>query len=255
MIERQFINQKLKEKQIQEYIHSQLRKTGYSHTEIKRTPLGEKIIIYTTRPGIVVGRSGENIQKLTTTLKKKFKMENPQIEISEVQNQMLDVNYVCDRIVSILERLGSQRFKSIGYKTLQNIMDAGAMGAEIVISGKVPSARARSWRFSAGYLKKSGDISENYVQRAYDYAKLKPGVIGVRVSIMPPGLILSDSIKIKEKAEELKKETKSKPTEEKKLKSDKEKTENEGILVEEVKLIDSQEKPQVIGENGNNKEE
>ena len=198
MIERQFITQNLKEKQIQEYLKSQLRKTGYSHAEIKRTPLGEKIIVYTTHPGIVVGRKGENIQKLTATLKKRFKMENPQIEIGEIENQMLDINYVCDRIVSILERLGSQRFKSIGYRILQEIMNAGAMGAEIVISGKIPSARARSWRFSAGYLKKSGDASESYVQRSSSYAKLKPGIIGVRISIMLPGTELGDSIKIKD---------------------------------------------------------
>ena len=243
MIERQFINQKLKEKQIQDYLRSQLRKTGYSHTEIKRTPLGEKIIVYTTHPGIVVGRKGENIQKLTTVLKKRFKMENPQIEIAELENPMLDVNYVCDRIVSILERLGSQRFKSVGYKTLQSIMDAGAMGAEIVISGKVPSARARSWRFSAGYLKKSGDASENYVKRAYDYAKLKPGVIGVRVSIMPPDLILGDSIIIKEKIE--KKITPEIPP--KKEKKSRKKEKQEEISVEEIQSKE-------IKEDGNIKE-
>ncbi len=202
MIERQFINQHLKEKQIQDYLKVQLKKTGYSHTEIKRTPLGEKIIIYTTHPGIVVGKKGENIQKLTVTLKKRFKMENPQIEIGEVQNPLLDANFVCDRLLSLLEKLGSQRFKSIGYRTLHEIMDAGAIGAEIIISGKVPSARARSWRFSVGYLKKSGDANENYVKRGYNFAKLKSGVIGIRVSIMPPDLILGDYIKINEPKKE-----------------------------------------------------
>jgi len=208
MIERQFVNQKLKEYQIQEYIGSQLAKTGYSHTEIKRTPLGEKIIIYTTRPGLVVGRKGENIQRLTEVLKKKFKMENPQIEIGEIENPMLDVYFVCDRVVAMLERFGPNRFKSIGYRTLQEIMDAGAIGAEIVISGKVPSSRAKSWRFSAGYLKKSGDISENQIKSVYGIAKLKPGVIGVKVSIMDPSIKLPDSIVIKNeiKVEEIKEE-------------------------------------------------
>lgn len=234
MIERQFINQQLKEKQIQDYLKSQLKKTGYSHAEIKRTPLGEKIIIYTTHPGIVVGRKGENIQALTTTLKKRFKMENPQIEIGEVENPMLDANFVCDRIVSVLERLGSQRFKSVGYKTLQSIMDSGALGAEIIISGKVPSARARPWRFSAGYLKKSGDASENYVHRAYQYAKLKPGVVGVRVSIMPPDIELGDTMRIKEEpvTEETKKvEEKNKIEKEK----SKEVTNKEEEIIEKTK--------------------
>ena len=125
-------------------------------------------------------------------------MENPQIEIGEIDKPMLDVNHVCDRIASTLERFGANRFKSIGYRTLQGIMDAGAMGAEIIISGKVPGARARSWRFSSGYLKKSGDISENYVKRAYKVAKLKPGIVGIKVSIMPPDLVLPDKVFIRD---------------------------------------------------------
>ncbi|MBI1972374.1 30S ribosomal protein S3, partial [Candidatus Woesearchaeota archaeon] len=155
MIERKFVAQKLKEYQIQEYMSNVLVKAGYSHTEIKRTPLGEKVIVYTTRPGLVVGKKGDNIKKLTMFLKKRFKMENPQIEIGDVENPALDVNYIADRIAFNLERFGSKRFKSIGYRVLQDIMNAGALGAEVVLSGKIPSARARSWRFSTGYMKKS----------------------------------------------------------------------------------------------------
>lgn len=199
MIEKQFITQKKKEVQIQEYIASQLTKAGYSHTEIKRTPLGEKIIVYTTRPGLVVGKKGENIQRLTATLKKKFKMENPQIEIGEIKNPNLDCFYIVDRIISTLERFGAKRFKSIGYNTLQNIMDAGAIGAEIVIGGRgVPSSRSRSWRFSAGYLKKSGDISENYIPKANSVANLKSGSVGVKVKILTPDIILPDKMHLKQ---------------------------------------------------------
>ncbi len=200
MIEKQFLAQKIKENQIQKYLAERLAKSGYSHTEIKRTPLGEKVIIYTTRPGLVVGGKGENIQNLTNTLKKQFKMENPQIEIGEVENPLLDVFFVCDRIVSTLERFGSNRFKSVGYRTLQGIIDSGALGAEIIISGKVPSARARSWRFSAGYMKKSGDVSENYVKRTCCTARLKSGIIGVKVSIMLPDTPMPDRIEFKIKA-------------------------------------------------------
>ena len=129
MIERQFVAQRLKEFRVQEYIAQELGKSGYSHTQIKRTPLGEKVIVYTSRPGLVVGKKGENIQRLTQVLKKRFKMENPQIEIGEIQNPFLDVHFVADRIASTFERFGSKRFKSIGYRTLQSIMEAGAMGA------------------------------------------------------------------------------------------------------------------------------
>lgn len=235
MIERQFITQKIKEQRIQEFIAKYLDKAGYSHTEIKKTPLGEKIIIYTSRPGLVVGRKGENIRKLTETLKNKFKMENPQIEIGEIENQFLDVQFVADRIVSTFERFGSKSFKSIGYKTLQNIMDAGAIGAEIVISGKVPSARAKSWRFSAGYLKKSGDISESKVKKVWTAANLKSGTIGIKVRIMTPDIQLPDKVEIRK--EEIKvEEVEEEPKEE----TEKEKKEKEAKKVETTK---KEEKP------------
>ncbi|MDD5651685.1 MAG: KH domain-containing protein, partial [Candidatus Nanoarchaeia archaeon] len=134
MIERTIIAQKMKEKQIEEYIFSYLNKASYSHTELQRTPLGEKIIIYTSRPGMVVGRRGSNIQDLTLLLKKKFNMENPQIEVAEIGNPSLNANSVAKRIVSSFEKFGPKRFKSIGYKVLEDIINAGALGAEIVIS-------------------------------------------------------------------------------------------------------------------------
>ena len=203
MIERQFISQKIKEFQIQEHIKSELAGTGFSHIEIQRTPLGEKVIIFTARPGLVVGRKGENIKKLTNLLKKRFKMENPQIEIGEISSPMLDANYVADKISATLVKFGSKRFKSIGYKTLQDILDHGALGAEIVISGKVPSARARSWRFKAGHLKKSGDISANKVKRSIATANLKSGTVGIKVSIMTPDIIMPDRVFIIDKNAEL----------------------------------------------------
>tara|TARA_Y100000310_G_scaffold138289_2_gene137219 strand:+ start:28401 stop:29252 length:852 start_codon:yes stop_codon:yes gene_type:complete len=192
MIERQFVSQKLKEFQIQEYLASKLLKAGYTHTEIKRTPLGEKVIVYTTRPGLVVGRKGDNIKKLTAELKSRFKLENPQIEIGEVIDAMLDARYVADKVAFHLERFGPKRFKSIGYRVLQEILDAGALGAEVILSGRIPSSRAKSWRFSAGYLKKSGDIAQNQVKKAIIQVHMKIGAIGIKVNIMTPDIVLPD---------------------------------------------------------------
>lgn len=206
MIERKFMSDKIREFQVQEYVALTLEKSGHSRVEIKRTPLGEKIIVYTTRPGLIVGRKGENVKRLTAVLKKRFNMENPQIEIGEIENPMLDVWAVADQIANSFERFGTKRFKFIGYNTLTKILAAGALGAEIVISGKVPGARAKSWRFSSGYLKKSGDISENFMQRAKVVSKMKTGIIGIKVSILPSTVVLPDRIKIKkeEKKQEIK---------------------------------------------------
>ncbi len=196
MIERKFVKEKLKEYQIREYITNTLRNVGHSATKLQRTPLGEKIIVSASRPGLVVGRKGENIKKLTNTLKNKFGLENPQIEIEEVENPNLDAQIVAERIASTLERFGLQKFKGVGHKTLQEVMNAGALGAEIIISGKVPSQRARSWRFYKGYLKKSGEVS-NGVLRFTSSANLKTGTVGIKVSIMPPTLKLPDDVKVR----------------------------------------------------------
>lgn len=246
MIERQFLSRKIKEHQIEEFISNNIDKAGYSHTEIQRTPLGEKVIIYTSRPGLIVGRKGSNIKDLSEVLKKKFKLENPQVEVAEIDVPNLNAKSVAKHIVHTFERFGPKRFKSIGYKQLQEIINAGAIGAEIVISGRgVPGSRAKSWRFSAGYLKKSGDISENYVKRGYATAHLKSGAIGVKVMILTPDIKLPDKILFKKP--ESSKEIKSEDIVNKTNKEDFEK-ENKSIK----KTIKKPKKEN--NKNGNNKE-
>jgi small subunit ribosomal protein S3 len=196
MIEKKFVAEKMKEFLVNQYLFSEMGPGKYSSFEIKRTPLGEKIIIYTSRPGIIVGKKGENIKKLTKVLKTKFKMENPQIEVSEISLPNLDAQTMAEQIVTVMERFGPKRFKSTGYKTLQKIIDAGAMGAEIIISGRgLPGSRAKSWRFYAGYLKKSGDIAMSKMDYGLCVANLKSGSVGVKVKILPPHVILPDKIK------------------------------------------------------------
>lgn len=195
MIERKFIAEKMKELEVEEYIAQEIGKDKYSFLQIKRTPLGDKVTIYTSKPGFIVGKKGETIKKMTHVLKEKFKMDNPQVEVAEFDRAECDAKSMADYIAGSLERFGSNRFKSIGYKVLQRIMDAGALGAEIKISGRgVPSSRAKSWRFYAGLLKKSGDISESKVLKAITSANLKSGSVGIKVSIMPGDTVLPDKI-------------------------------------------------------------
>jgi len=197
MIERKFVAEKLKEFQIQEYVNEVLKGVGQSHIKVQRTPLGEKIVVYASKPGLVVGRGGENIKKLTKTLKKKYGLENPQIEINEVENINLDANIVAESISTSLERFGSSKFKGVGHKTMENVMNAGALGVEILISGKIPGARAKNWRFYQGYLKKCGDTALTGIRTSYKTAELKTGTIGIQVRIMPPDIELADEIKFK----------------------------------------------------------
>ncbi|HII15289.1 MAG TPA: 30S ribosomal protein S3 [Nanoarchaeota archaeon] len=195
MIERKFVAEKMKELEVEEYIAREIGKDKYSFLLIKKTPLGEKITIYTSKPGFIVGKRGETIKKMTEVLKHSFHMDNPQVEVAEFDNPDQEAKSVADYIAGSLERFGSNRFKSVGYKALQRIMDAGALGAEIKISGRgVPSSRAKSWRFYAGLLKKAGDISDSKVRKAITSANLKSGTIGIKVSIMPSDVELPDKI-------------------------------------------------------------
>lgn len=198
MIERDFIAQKTKEYSIKQYIEGELNRVGISQIRLQKIPLGEKIIIDTNRPSLVVGSKGSNIKSLTKVLKKRFQLENPQVEINEVKSLFLDATLVADYIANSLERFGSKRFKGVGHRVLQNVMDAGALGVEVIISGKIPGARAKSWRFYQGYLKKCGDVSVSGVLKAQKKALLKSGIIGIKVAIMPPDLKLPDTITLLE---------------------------------------------------------
>ncbi len=193
---KKIVEQKIKEFQIQEFIGTNLKQVGLSSSKLQMTPLGEKIVVNAARPGLIVGKKGQSIKRLTNQLKKKFNLENPQIEINEIENPNLDAQIIAERISTSMERFGSQRFKAIGHKVLEDVMNAGALGIEVVVSGKVPSARAKRWRFYQGYLKKSGDIAISGVLKAYSTAELKSGTVGIQVRIMPP-IELPDRIKIR----------------------------------------------------------
>ena len=221
MEERKIVKFKKDEFEVKEYIKKSLGKGRISKVRIEYTPIGEKIIITTDKPGLVIGRGGEKIGELTSTIKTRFKFENPRIEINEIKEPQLDSQIIADEIALALERFGPLRFKVIAYKTLQKIMSAGALGVEIVLSGKLPGERAKKWRFSQGYLKKVGDPAK-LVDRAKSRAETKPGTVGIKVAILSPNVKLLDKIEITDKLiEELK--TNSEKAAEKKMEKTKKK--------------------------------
>ncbi len=232
MEERKTVNFKKEEFSMREYIKKFIGKGKVSRVKIEYTPVGEKIIVSTNKPGLIIGRGGEKISELTKTLKKKFKLENPNVEIDEIIEPEFDAQLIADEIALGLERFGPLKFKVIAYRTLEKIMKAGAMGAEIRLSGKLPSSRAKTWRFAQGYLKKTGE-SANVVDRAQARAETKPGTVGVKVAILSPHAKLKDRINLNEELiEELRtnsieeeKPVKKKSTRKKATKKTKEKKE------------------------------
>lgn len=195
MEEKKTVDFKKTEFVMKEYIKKNLGKGKVSRVKIEYTPIGEKIIISTNKPGLIIGRGGERIEELTRVLKMRFKLENPHIEIDEIRIPELDSQIMADEIALSLERFGPLKFKVIAYRELQKIIGAGALGAEISLNGKLPSSRAKSWRFSKGCLKKVGD-SAKVVDVAKARAETKPGTVGIKVSILSPNVKLTDSINI-----------------------------------------------------------
>lgn len=203
MIGKKFVEAKKQEFEIKEFTKLQLKKSKISEVRVERTPLGEKLVIVTAKPGLVIGSGGENIQRLTDQLKKKFKLENPQIEVVEPENPAFDANLVADNIANTLERFGHLSFKLIAYRELDRLFKSGALGAEIRLSGKLPSERAKNWRFAFGYLKKTGETA-NIVKKAKISAFTRPGTIGIKVAIVPPNTKIPDKIEINKEAIEAK---------------------------------------------------
>lgn len=203
MIGKEFVDQKLKENKIKEFFRGELSGSGFSHVEIEKTPVGTKFIVYSSKPGLVVGRGGRNIKELKKRLEEKFNYENPQIEVRELERGDLYPNIVAERIASQLENWGVTRFKAIGYQNLEDIMDAGAKGAEIIITGLVPGKRTRRWRFSDGNMPKTGPISDYEMGEAKAVANAPRGTIGIKVRILGPEVKMPDRVNIKELEKEI----------------------------------------------------
>jgi len=194
--ERIFIKQGLKRAELEEYLEKELERSGYGGVDIRRIPTGTRVALYVERPGMVIGRKGRSIKQLTDELAQKYGLENPQVEVVEIKVPELSAPVMAKRIAFALERGIS--YRRVGYTTLRRIMRAGAKGAEIVISGKLSGERSRTGRFYDGYLKKAGEPALKFVSYGFAVAKLKPGVIGVKVRIMPPDVHLPDEIRLVE---------------------------------------------------------
>ena len=191
-VERFFINEAKKAYEIDLSLREELEVAGFSHADVKKTPLGTRIIIYALRPGLVIGSGGENIKRLTRFLGSRFGLENPHLEVEQVKEPFLDAHIVAWRIARSLER--GAYFKRIANIMLSRVMQAGAKGVEIRLGGKLPSSRARTWIFVDGKLRKCGQEAVDRVEKGYMKALTKPGIIGVTVSILPPDIKFSDDI-------------------------------------------------------------
>jgi len=197
--EHQFIEDGLRRSQINEFFADELGRAGYGGMDVAQTPMGTQIVLKAEKPGMVIGKGGKNIRKITTELEERFDMDDPQIDVQEVDEPDLNAQIVADRLANALER--GWYFRKAGHTTIDRIMDAGALGAEIVLSGKVTGARSRVEKFNRGYIKHNGEPAEEVVDHGQGVAVMKLGTIGVNVKIIPPGATLPDDFDVREDAE------------------------------------------------------
>jgi small subunit ribosomal protein S3 len=193
-----FVSESLKRTEIDEFLRNEFEKAGYGGVDLAKTPLGTHIVVYAMRPGLVIGRGGETIKELAMVMEQKFGLPNPQISVAEIEIPELNPYVIASRVTSALKR--GVHFRRAGFWALQQVMESGAAGAEIVIRGKLRTERARFEKFRDGYLPKSGDPAHKNLREAVLNVQLKPGLYGIKVRILPANSPFPDQVKITEPA-------------------------------------------------------
>jgi len=194
---------------LNDYLREEIKEAGFSRVEISKTPVGTKITLFVTRPGIVIGRKGGNIKALTEKLESDFGLKNPQVAVEEVSNPDLSPSVMCNRMAVHIER--GIAFRRATMWTIQQIMDNNAMGVQITISGKLRGDRSAFEKHSAGILPRAGHHAKVIVSEDIVHVKTPMGLIGIRIRIaikekFSPEFKLNADDKIESEASSIKKE-------------------------------------------------
>lgn len=230
---------------LKDYLREKIKDAGFSDVEISKTPVGTRIALHVTRPGIVIGRKGSGIRELTEVLGTKFGLKNPQISVVEIAKPELSPNVMCNRLASHIER--GTAFRRATMWTLQQIMENGAMGVQITISGKLRGDRSAFEKHSVGILPRAGHHAEVIVAEDIAHVKTPMGLIGIRIRIAIKEKLIpefefkdkSKKAKQKQKEEIVVKVTADKPVSTIKVETEAERnarTESEQIELEAKKI-------------------
>lgn len=166
---------------LKDYLRIAIKDAGFSHAEISKTPTGTRVALHVTRPGIVIGRKGSGIRELTDKLATDFGLKNPQISVVEIDKPELSPSVMCNRMASHLER--GTAFRRATMWTLKQIMENGAMGVQITISGKLRGDRSAFEKHAAGILPRAGHHAEVIVDEDIAHVQTAMGLIGIRIRI------------------------------------------------------------------------
>jgi small subunit ribosomal protein S3 len=196
---RTFINRNVERQLVREYLLKETERAGFGGLDFNRTPEGTKVTLHAEQVGRVIGRRGKVIHELQRRLQEDFNLENPHLVVTEIEEQRLNAQVMASRLASSLER--GWFFRRAGHSTAQNIMDAGARGCLIIISGKITGARHRVEKFQKGHIKFCGETALEFMDTGFSVCVKKLGTIGCTVRIMRKGVQLPHEIKIHERHE------------------------------------------------------
>merc|ERR1712070_589738 len=145
--------------ELDEFLAKFLAEDGYAGVEVRIAPIRTQIIICATHPIGITGNHGQRVSEIASLIQKRFNFKEGLVEC-----------YV----------------RRAAYALVRTIMNAGATGCEVVVSGKVRAQRAQAMKFKDGYLLTQGHPAQLYVESATRSLRMKQGVLGVRVRIMKP---------------------------------------------------------------------
>ncbi|MGI0132074.1 MAG: 30S ribosomal protein S3 [Thermoplasmata archaeon] len=193
-MERKVIQEATRRVLLKDYLVRESARAGFGGLDIQRTPMGTRVTLICERPGILIGRRGELIKQMTQDIANRFALDNPQIEVQEERQPSLNAQLMAEKLASTLER--GWHFRRAGHSTVRRIMEGGARGCQVILSGKLTGERHRTERFKSGTIKYCGEAVHLFMDKGFYQARLKPGVIGVNVWIMSPTAKLPDEIHV-----------------------------------------------------------
>ena len=191
---------------LKDYLRTAIKDAGFSHAEISKTPIGTRVALHVTRPGIVIGLKGSGIRELTSKLETDFGLKSPQLSVVEIEKPDLSPSVMCNRMASHLER--GTAFRRATMWTLKQIMESGAMGVQITISGKLRGDRSAFEKHTAGILPRAGHHAEVIVEEDIAHVKTAMGLIGIRIRIALKEKVIPEFELIKKKSQKVKVEKK-----------------------------------------------
>jgi small subunit ribosomal protein S3 len=192
--ERKFIRENIRRQLLKEYLHQETLRAGFGGLDVARTPLGTHITLIAERPGMVIGRRGATINRLTEEVNTKFGFDNPQIEVQEADVPALNPHIMVQKLAVALEK--GWHFRRAGHSTVMRIMEAGARGCQVEIAGKLTGDRHRRVKFRQGHIKYCGEPKQQWMRISIGRAERKTGTMGLQVMIMGPEARMPDEIEL-----------------------------------------------------------